>query len=186
MDRIIEPLRAMGATVDGSEGGYGAPLTIRGGCLHGIEYRLPMASAQVKGCVLFAGLSADGPTTVVEPAPTRAHTEELMAATGIDVEATAGLVTVHRGSHGPERLDDPVHGPTPDRPVAIEDRHEGHPGQHPSQQPDPRPRIAYIERSLNRLKAPTMNLQAVGLRPVNVYTECFYNGPGVGHVVAVA
>ena len=101
MDRIIEPLRAMGATVDGSEGGDGAPLTIRGGCLHGIEYWPPMASAQVKGCVLFAGLSADGPTTVVEPAPTRAHTEELMAATGIDVEATAGRVTIHPGRPDP-------------------------------------------------------------------------------------
>ena len=101
MDRVIEPLRAMGATVDGSEGGNGVPLTIRGGCLHGIEYRLPMASAQVKGCVLFAGLSADGPTTVVEPAPTRAHTEELMAATGIDVEATTGRVTVHPGRPDP-------------------------------------------------------------------------------------
>ena len=101
MDRVIEPLRAMGATVDGSDGGDGAPLTIRGGCLHGIEYRPPMASAQVKGCVLFAGLSADGPTTVVEPAPTRAHTEELMAATGIDVEATAGRVTVHPGRPDP-------------------------------------------------------------------------------------
>ena len=101
MDRVIEPLRAMGATVDGSEGGDGAPLTIRGGCLHGIEYRPPMASAQVKGCVLFAGLSADGPTTVVEPAPTRAHTEELMAATGIDVEATAGRVTIHPGRPDP-------------------------------------------------------------------------------------
>ena len=101
MDRVIEPLRAMGATVDGSEGGDGAPLTIRGGCLHGIEYWPPMASAQVKGCVLFAGLSADGPTTVVEAAPTRAHTEELMAATGIDVEATAGRVTVHPGRPDP-------------------------------------------------------------------------------------
>ena len=101
MDRVIEPLRAMGATVDGSEGGDGAPLTIRGGCLHGIEYWPPMASAQVKGCVLFAGLSADGPTTVVEPAPTRAHTEELMAATGIDVEATAGRVTIHPGRPDP-------------------------------------------------------------------------------------
>ena len=101
MDRVIEPLRAMGATVDGSEGGDGAPLTIRGGCLHGIEYRPPMASAQVKGCVLFAGLSADGPTTVVEPAPTRVHTEELMEATGIDVEATAGRVTVHPGRPDP-------------------------------------------------------------------------------------
>ena len=101
MDRVIEPLRAMGATVDGSEGGDGAPLTIRGGCLPGIEYWPPMASAQVKGCVLFAGLSADGPTTVVEPAPTRAHTEELMAATGIDVEAAAGRVTVHPGRPDP-------------------------------------------------------------------------------------
>ena len=101
MDRVIEPLRAMGATVDGSEGGDGAPLTIRGGCLHGIEYRPPMASAQVKGCVLFAGLSADGPTTVIEPAPTRVHTEELMEATGIDVEATAGRVTVHPGRPDP-------------------------------------------------------------------------------------
>ncbi len=101
MDRVIEPLRAMGAMVDGSEGGDGAPLTIRGGCLHGIEYRPPMASAQVKGCVLFAGLSADGPTTVVEPAPTRAHTEELMVATGIDVEVTAGRVTVYPGRPDP-------------------------------------------------------------------------------------
>ena len=101
MDRVIEPLRAMGATVDGSEGGDGAPLTIRGGCLHGIEYWPPMASAQVKGCVLFAGLSADGPTTVVEPAPTRAHTEELMVATGIDVEVTAGRVTVYPGRPDP-------------------------------------------------------------------------------------
>ena len=89
MDRVLEPLRAMGASVTGSgDEGALAPLAIDGGGLRGIEYRLPMASAQVKGCVLFAGLSADGPTTVVEDRPSRAHTEELMAATGIDVERT--------------------------------------------------------------------------------------------------
>ena len=78
-----------------------APLNIRGGGLRGIEYRLPVASAQVKGCLLFAGLSADGPTTVVEDRPTRAHTEELMAATGIEIvrSHTDGLdrVTVSPG-----------------------------------------------------------------------------------------
>ena len=85
MDRVLDPLRAMGASVAGRDGAGLAPLAIDGGGLHGIEYRLPVASAQVKGCVLFAGLSADGPTTVVEGRPTRAHTEELMAATGIEV-----------------------------------------------------------------------------------------------------
>ena len=109
------------------------------------------------------------------------------AATSDGQRCTVSTIgTVHRGSHGPERLDDPVHGPTPDRPVAVEDRYEGHPGQHPGQQPDPRPRIAHIERSFDRLKAPAMHLQAVGHRTVNVGTECFDNGPGVGHVVAVA
>ncbi|RUA26696.1 MAG: 3-phosphoshikimate 1-carboxyvinyltransferase, partial [Actinobacteria bacterium] len=85
MDRVLAPLRAMGAAVSGVDGSTNAPLTIDGGGLSGIEYSPPVASAQVKGCVLFAGLSADGPTTVVESSPTRAHTEELMAASGIDV-----------------------------------------------------------------------------------------------------
>ncbi len=87
MGRVLDPLRTMGASVTGSgDDGALAPLAIDGGGLRGIEYRLPMASAQVKGCVLFAGLSADGPTTVVEDRLSRAHTEELMAATGLDVE----------------------------------------------------------------------------------------------------
>ena len=106
MGRVLEPLRAMGASVIGSGLDIGedaglAPLNIRGGGLRGIEYRLPVASAQVKGCLLFAGLSADGPTTVVEDRPTRAHTEELMAATGIEIvrSHTDGLdrVTVSPG-----------------------------------------------------------------------------------------
>ena len=69
--------------MSGRDGSGLAPLTIDGGGLRGIEYRLPVASAQVKGCVLFAGLSADGPTTIIEDRPSRTHTEELMAATGI-------------------------------------------------------------------------------------------------------
>ncbi len=106
MGRVLEPLRAMGASVIASGVDIGedaglAPLNIRGGGLRGIEYRLPVASAQVKGCLLFAGLSADGPTTVVEDRPTRAHTEELMAATGTEIvrSHTDGLdrVTVSPG-----------------------------------------------------------------------------------------
>ncbi len=105
MGRVLDPLRAMGAPVEGSGDGSLAPLTVGGGGLSGIEYRLPVASAQVKGCVLFAGLSADGPTTVVEDRLSRAHTEELMAATGIDVARTGegGLerTTVHPGRPTP-------------------------------------------------------------------------------------
>ena len=105
MDRVLEPLRAMGATVEGSGTGSLAPLTVGGGGLTGVEYRLPVASAQVKGCVLFAGLSADGPTTVVEDRLSRAHTEELMSATGLAVEQASaeGLTrtTVQPGRPGP-------------------------------------------------------------------------------------
>ena len=105
MDRILEPLALMGAKVSGRDGSSLAPLTIDGGGLRGIEYRLPVASAQVKGCVLFAGLSADGPTTIVEDRPSRTHTEELMAATGIPlVRETDGpleRVTVKPGCPAP-------------------------------------------------------------------------------------
>jgi 3-phosphoshikimate 1-carboxyvinyltransferase len=97
MDRIAVPLRLMGATIDGREDGRFPPLVIRGGGLHGIDYRLPVASAQVKSAILLAGLSADGPSTVHEPAPTRAHTEEMLAAFGADVDVSSdgSIVTVH-------------------------------------------------------------------------------------------
>ncbi|MBC8196236.1 MAG: 3-phosphoshikimate 1-carboxyvinyltransferase [Actinobacteria bacterium] len=101
MDRVVDPLQSMGADISGVDGSTLAPLTIRGGGLHGTEYAPPMASAQVKGCVLFAGLFADGPTTVVETRPTRAHTEELMAAFGIDVAIGPGGVTVQPGMPAP-------------------------------------------------------------------------------------
>jgi len=86
MDRIAVPLRLMGAQVDGRQGGRFPPLAVRGGHLHGIEYTLPVPSAQVKSSILFAGLGATGPTTVHEPVPTRAHTEEMFAAAGADIE----------------------------------------------------------------------------------------------------
>ena len=101
MDRVLAPLVQMGARVSGIDGSMLAPLTIDGGGLTGIDYEPPVASAQVKGCVLFAGLSADGPTTVVEPLRTRTHTEELFAATGIDVIGEPGRVTVAPGRPRP-------------------------------------------------------------------------------------
>jgi len=94
MDRVAVPLRAMGAQVDGREGGRLPPLVIRGGQLRGIDYELPVASAQVKGAILFAGLAAASPTTVREAVPTRAHTEELLARCGADVAVRPGEVTL--------------------------------------------------------------------------------------------
>ena len=77
VDRVAEPLAAMGAEVEAREGRF-PPLTVRGAQLSGIEYELPVPSAQVKSCVLIAGLLADGSTTVRESAPSRDHTERLL------------------------------------------------------------------------------------------------------------
>jgi 3-phosphoshikimate 1-carboxyvinyltransferase len=85
MDRIAEPLRAMGARVEGRGPAVNPPLTVRGGGLHGIDYAPPMASAQVKSAILLAGLEADGETVVREAVATRAHTEEMLAAAGVDI-----------------------------------------------------------------------------------------------------
>ena len=74
MGRIIRPLRQMGAEIESREREL-PPLRIRGGSLKGIRYTLPVASAQVKSCVLFAGLYGDAPTAVEETIPTRDHTE---------------------------------------------------------------------------------------------------------------
>lgn len=93
MARVVEPLRLMGARIEAREDRF-APLTIHGQELHGIEYASPVASAQVKSCVLIAGLGADGPTTVVEPAPSRDHTERMLARAGAPVERNGVRVTV--------------------------------------------------------------------------------------------
>ena len=92
VDRIAEPLAQMGATVETTDGT--PPLTIEGGELRGIRYELPVASAQVKSCVLLAGLYAQGRTTVVEPLPTRDHTELMLAAAGVRVTRQQRRVSV--------------------------------------------------------------------------------------------
>ena len=86
MGRVIDPLTQMGARIE-SEAGGTAPLRITGGQqLNGIDYTLPMASAQVKSCVLLAGLYAAGKTCTTEPAPTRDHTERMLQGLGYAVE----------------------------------------------------------------------------------------------------
>jgi 3-phosphoshikimate 1-carboxyvinyltransferase len=94
MGRIVEPLRWMGATVLGRDDGSLPPLTILGGNLHGIEYRLPVASAQVKSAILLAGLYADGPTVIHEPGPARDHTEQMLAAMGASIEVQSSKFKV--------------------------------------------------------------------------------------------
>jgi 3-phosphoshikimate 1-carboxyvinyltransferase len=92
MDRIAEPLRRMGAQIETTDGH--APVTIEGAELRGITYELPIASAQVKSAVLLAGLAAEGETSVVEPLPTRDHTELMLEAAGVPVRRRASSVTV--------------------------------------------------------------------------------------------
>ena len=89
MERVALPLGQMGAHIRGRQGGRYPPLSIWKGNLRGIEYTLPVASAQVKSCVLLAGLYAEGPTTVIEPAPSRDHTERMLCAQGIAVVSHA-------------------------------------------------------------------------------------------------
>ncbi len=87
MGRVIEPLSKMGASFDASDGGT-LPLTMRGALpAVPIEYRLPVASAQVKSAVLLAGLNTPGITTVIEPVPTRDHTERMLKGFGANLEA---------------------------------------------------------------------------------------------------
>jgi 3-phosphoshikimate 1-carboxyvinyltransferase len=93
MARIMKPLAEMGARIDARENRF-PPLTIHGGKLHPMEYTLPVASAQVKSCVLLAGLFADGRTTVHEPMRTRDHTELALREFGADVDVQRLSITV--------------------------------------------------------------------------------------------
>jgi len=94
MARVTAPLREMGARIDGRNDGALAPLSVRGGGLRGIRYRLPVASAQTKSAILLAGLFADGETIVEEPELTRDHTERMLAALGAPVVADGRAVRV--------------------------------------------------------------------------------------------
>ena len=96
MKRVTDPLALMGATIASNEGK--PPLTIKGGNqLKAIHYDLPMASAQVKSCVLLAGLYADGETSVTEPAPTRDHTERMLQGMGYAVKVDGSTVSLKGG-----------------------------------------------------------------------------------------
>jgi len=93
VDRISVPLREMGADLSAREERL-PPLQIRGARLRGITYEMPIASAQVKSCLLFAGLLAEGETRVVEPLPSRDHTERMLAAAGASIERHGDAVAV--------------------------------------------------------------------------------------------
>jgi 3-phosphoshikimate 1-carboxyvinyltransferase len=93
VDRIAVPLAQMGATIDAREGRY-PPFTVRGARLHAISCELPVASAQVKSCVLLAALAADGATTVGEPQRSRDHTERMLLCAGVNIHRNGRHVTV--------------------------------------------------------------------------------------------
>ena len=97
MDRIVHPLRLMGAHIQGRESGALAPLVIQGGDLQGINYDLPVASAQLKSALLLAGLSARGPTTLRQPAASRDHTELMLQSMGARLQADGLTVTLEPG-----------------------------------------------------------------------------------------
>jgi 3-phosphoshikimate 1-carboxyvinyltransferase len=108
MGRVVRPLRALGASVDGRSGGELAPLVIRGGDLTGRRCELDVATAQVKTALVLAGLQADGTTEVGEPAPSRDHTERMLGALGAPVTRVDDRTTrVERGAPDPFELDVP-------------------------------------------------------------------------------
>lgn len=94
MGRVIKPLTAMGARITARSGNSLAPLAIRGGGLQAMEYRTPVASAQVKSAVLLAGLLTEGVTTVIEPARSRDHTERMLKYFGARVEVDGPRVSI--------------------------------------------------------------------------------------------
>ena len=99
MKRIIDPLSQMGARIYSLQQNDCAPLSIQGGGLRGISYQSPVASAQVKSCVLLAGLYADGRTSVTEPALSRDHTERMLKGFGAQVETCDRTAAVDPEPH---------------------------------------------------------------------------------------
>jgi 3-phosphoshikimate 1-carboxyvinyltransferase len=107
MWRVTEPLRAMGARVDGRAGGEYAPLAIRGAQLHGMRHELAVPSAQVKSALVLAGLQASGTTEIVSPALSRDHTERMLAALGVPIDVEECCVRVRAGAPETFALDVP-------------------------------------------------------------------------------
>jgi 3-phosphoshikimate 1-carboxyvinyltransferase len=96
MKRVADPLRKMGASIELQEGGF-APISITPSALHGLDYVMPVASAQVKSCLILAALYAEGETRVVEPAPCRDHTERMLQGFGYPLEINGSEVRVSGG-----------------------------------------------------------------------------------------
>lgn len=92
--RIVAPLRALGARLDGRDDGDRAPLAVRGATLHGGSYQLPVASAQVKSALLLAALAGEGPLTLTGKIASRDHTERMLLAMGADLAATPEQITL--------------------------------------------------------------------------------------------
>ncbi|MBE2236273.1 MAG: 3-phosphoshikimate 1-carboxyvinyltransferase [Caldilineaceae bacterium] len=110
MGRIVRPLRGMGADIMGRQLSEYAPLGIRPSRLRGVEYTMPVASAQVKSCLLLAGLYAHGLTLVIEPGPARDHTERMLAAMGAPVTVYGNKVSSERPQQPLKALDLTVPG----------------------------------------------------------------------------
>jgi 3-phosphoshikimate 1-carboxyvinyltransferase len=107
VDRVATPLARMGADVESRDGL--PPLTVRGSALRGFDYEMPVASAQVKSCLLFAGLLAEGPTRIVEGHRSRDHTERMLAAAGASIERASSAVVVRPTKRlKPRRIDVPA------------------------------------------------------------------------------
>lgn len=107
MDRIVLPLTTMGANITGTGGNKFAPLFIKGGPLKAINYQLPVASAQIKSCLLIAGLHAEGETTIHEPGPSRDHTERMMSSMGADINVENRVITIRPSTLNPIDVDVP-------------------------------------------------------------------------------
>jgi len=97
MKRVVGPLRQMGAQISGRDDGNLVPLTLKGSALTGIEYKLPVASAQVKSAILLAGLQAAGETTVIEKERTRDHTEKMIQSFGGEISVDGMRISVRGG-----------------------------------------------------------------------------------------
>lgn len=97
MTRVTVPLREMGAQIDGRKRGEYTPLAVRGGNLKPINYKMPVASAQVKSSLLFAGLQVDGESTIIEKAESRDHTERMIRHFGGEISKENGVITIKGG-----------------------------------------------------------------------------------------
>ncbi len=98
MKRVVGPLGQMGAKINGNEEGNKLPLTIIGSSLKGISYELPVASAQVKSAILLAGLYAEGETEVIEPEPSRDHTERMLTYLGVPIKKNGHSIKINKVS----------------------------------------------------------------------------------------